>query len=166
MIEVKTLTKENSIMRKATLVLLSVTLVALLILSACASPVQSPVQQGQSVPSAVVNGTEGKQYDGVSGLIFSPDGTQVAYVASLGSKQLAVVNGTEGKQYDGVSGLIFSPDGTQVAYVASLGSKQLAVVNGTEGTQYDGVSGLIFSPDGTQVAYVATSGSKQMAVVD
>jgi len=73
------------------LVLLLVSLAALLILSACASPVQTPVQQGQQVPSAVANGTEGKQYDGISGLVFSPDGKQVAYVATLGSKQLAVV---------------------------------------------------------------------------
>jgi hypothetical protein len=116
-------------MRKVTLVLLLVSLTALLILSACASPVQPTAQQGQQTPSAVVNGTEGKQYDGVSGLIFSPDGKRMAYVATLGKKMLAVVDGTEGNQYDGISGLVFSPDGTQVAYVASLGSKQLAVVD-------------------------------------
>jgi hypothetical protein len=41
---------------------------------------------------AVVDGTEGKQYDYISGLAFSPDGKQVAYIAKLGNKQLVVTN--------------------------------------------------------------------------
>ena len=46
-------------------------------------------------PSVVVDGTEGSHYDSVWGLIFSPDGKRVAYLASLNKKYFVVVDGTK-----------------------------------------------------------------------
>lgn len=49
----------------------------------------------------VVDGKEGKQYDGIVGSpIFSPDGKRVAYAAVIGDKQFVVLDGKEEKQYD------------------------------------------------------------------
>ena len=60
----------------------------------------------------VVNGKEGKQYDGIWWEpIFSPDSKRLAYVAVvgtglLGTKLFVVVGGKEGKQYDALTFLI------------------------------------------------------------
>ena len=52
----------------------------------------------------VVDGNEGKHYDGImEGYpIFSLDSKRVAYVARVGNKWLVVVDGKEEKQYDGI----------------------------------------------------------------
>ncbi|MDW8026564.1 MAG: hypothetical protein RMK18_11970, partial [Armatimonadota bacterium] len=48
----------------------------------------------------VVDGEEGKEYDGIGTLIFSPDSKHLAYGAERGKKQFVVVDGVEGKEYD------------------------------------------------------------------
>ena len=62
----------------------------------------------------VVDGEEGKQYDGIveGFFIFGPDSKRVAYGAREIGKRFVVVDGEEGKQYDGIvkDTLIFSPD--------------------------------------------------------
>ena len=52
----------------------------------------------------IVNGTEGKEYDGImTGTpIFSPDNKTVVYAARQGTKWCVVINKTEGKTYDGI----------------------------------------------------------------
>ena len=50
----------------------------------------------------VVDGKEGKQYDMIEGLIFSPDSRRVAYAAQRGNKHVVVVDKQEGNQYDGL----------------------------------------------------------------
>jgi roadblock/LC7 domain-containing protein len=52
--------------------------------------------------SAVVDGKEEQAYDGIGGLIFSPDSRHTAYVAGAEAKQFVVVDSKEGKQYDGL----------------------------------------------------------------
>ncbi|HOK09764.1 MAG TPA: hypothetical protein PLJ10_08900, partial [Candidatus Hydrogenedens sp.] len=60
----------------------------------------------------VVDGVEGKEYDGIGAgsLIFSPDSRRVAYSAKRGGKWVVVVDGVEGKEYGVVltgSNLVF-----------------------------------------------------------
>jgi roadblock/LC7 domain-containing protein len=142
-------------------------MVSLLGLGACAGPgiasaaLQAPTPQGSAALAAA-----SKQYDGVQGLTFSPDGKRFAYIATIGKKQLAVIDGQESNQYDSVTGLKFSPDGSRVAFFAGLGKKQLAVVDGAEGSQYDSVMRLTFSPDGKYVAYIAALGKKQQVITN
>jgi len=62
--------------------------------------------------SVILDGKEGKYYDGTGGLpIFSPDSQHLAYAAALGDKMTVVIDGQEGKRYDGVgtevAGIIF-----------------------------------------------------------
>ena len=56
----------------------------------------------------VVNGVEGKRYDGIGGMLFSPDSKRLAYVAIRGTKSLVVIDGMENKEYDAVDLLVFS----------------------------------------------------------
>ena len=121
----------------------------------------------------VVDGVEGKEYDGIvtgGGPRFSPDSQHVAYVAGRGEKRFVVVDGVEGKEYDGTgeNTLIFSPDSQRVAYEAVRGGKHFVVVDGEEGQEYDGIVGGAprFSPDSQHVAYVAVRGGKVFVVVD
>ncbi len=58
------------------------------------------VAEGGDKRFVVVDGEEGKQYDGISNLIFSPDSKRVAYVAKAYDKDFMVVDGEEGKQCD------------------------------------------------------------------
>ena len=87
----------------------------------------------------VVDGQEGKEYDGIGALLFSPDGQRVAYGAQHGAKWLVVVEGQEGKKYDGISEgtPLFSGDSRRVAYGAQIGAKWLVVVDGQYGKIYD-----------------------------
>jgi len=52
----------------------------------------------------VVDGKEGKQYDGIvkGALTFSTDGGHLAYAAAAGNRQFVVVDEKEGKQYDAI----------------------------------------------------------------
>ncbi|MEW6416877.1 MAG: hypothetical protein AB1480_02010 [Nitrospirota bacterium] len=76
----------------------------------------------------VVDGKEGKKYDGIGALIFSPDSKRVAYQAIEGDEWFVVVDGKEGKRYDmivtsgwGRARVIFdSPD--NIHYLARKGS--------------------------------------------
>lgn len=88
----------------------------------------------------VLDGQEGKQYDGIMALTFSPNSQRVAYIAQLGDRQFVVVDGQEGKRYGIVKARgvvafrsLFSPDSKHVAYVASSGNKSFVVVDGQEG---------------------------------
>ena len=53
---------------------------------------------------AVVDGKEGKGYDDIVGLVFSPDGRRIAYAAKEGAKQFVVVDGKEERGYDAIVG--------------------------------------------------------------
>jgi Tol biopolymer transport system component len=125
--------------------------------------------------AVVADGVEGKHYErlaaGVFGgalgaerlLLFSSDGTRLAYVAMTGGKWVVVVDGAEGKQYDEIlaESLVFSPDSKRAAYFASeagegRGLRQyLAVVDGAEGGKCVRVfaKSLVFSADSKRVAY-------------
>jgi roadblock/LC7 domain-containing protein len=82
--------------------------------------------------SAVVNGIEGRPYDGIGGLNFSPNSRHVAYVAGAGTKQFVVVDGNEGRQYDGLV------KGTECAFDSANVLHYLAKQNtSSDGKNYD-----------------------------
>jgi Tol biopolymer transport system component len=136
----------------------------------------------------VVDGQEGKEYDGIADqcLVFSPDSKRVGYMAfSFARKWQMIVDGVEGNQYDCMGeGLpYFSPDSKRLAYVAEQDGKQFVVVDDKKGNQYPWIFALsvFFSPDSRRLAYVAASdvvrppkvgglpvavGGKQFVVVD
>lgn len=108
----------------------------------------------------VVNGTEGKKYDGIleGTPVISPIGHHVAYGARIGNKHFVVLDGQEGTRYDGIGErtLTFSPNGEKVAFMAGIGGKFLMVVDNKEQKPYDGIgTPPIFSSDGSSCAYGA-----------
>jgi hypothetical protein len=135
--------------------------------------------------TVVVNGKQGKSYDAIGGLIFSPDSQQVAYAAKSDVMWAAVANGKEGKAYDAIRHILFSPDSMRLAYLADSGEKMVFVVDGVEGKPYSFIveadaikqvhsckeevcwdayyieKPIVFSPDSKRTAYVAKVGEKR-----
>ncbi len=105
----------------------------------------------------VVDGVQGKAYPfpGVGKIVFSPDGSRLAYWAKAKDDGfMMVLNGEEGQIYDEISDPIFSPDGNHVAYIAKDKDGKFAVLDGTEGNRYEDIWGLTFNSDG-HLAYIA-----------
>lgn len=111
--------------------------------------------------AVVLDGKMGKQYDKIwgnamlGGLIFSADGSALAYVAAHEKKWVCVVNGVEGVGYDGVELPILSRDGKRVIYQAKKGRRWVVVVDGVEKWNYDGtIKNFTATSDGRSVAFV------------
>jgi len=69
----------------------------------------------------LIDGQVGPEYDGISFVVFSPDGKRLAYAATRGREGFVVVDGKEGPKYPGLalgSEPTFRPDGS-VEYVAA-----------------------------------------------
>ena len=88
-------------------------------------------------------------------IVFSPDGTHVAYVGSRGLKSFVVLDGAEGAPtHNTIPKPVFSPDSKRLAY-AQNGFSATVVVDGKPGPKHaiGEISDLIFSPDSQHVAY-------------
>lgn len=125
----------------------------------------------------ILDGKESAAYDNVFNPVFSDDGSQFAFMAEDGDRNLVVVNiETEYDAYDGATSLVFNSDGSKVAFVASKNKKSVVIVNGEEGTEYSGIayirtSGtnfqqIIFSADGNEVIYAAEEDGKVFLVIN
>ena len=96
--------------------------------------------------AVVVDGVEGKEYDDVQDVGFSPDTSRLTYAARRDKKWVVVEEVVEGKEYDDIflanlaglaSAQVLSPDGKHAAYMAKRGNKWLLVVDGVERKEYD-----------------------------
>jgi WD40 repeat protein len=116
----------------------------------------------------VLDGQEGKAYDQVTFLTFSPDGTRLAYRAHIGAERFMVVDGQESGPYDVVGDPVFSLDSRHIAFRASPRSrnKWLMVVDGQDGKRHGDVGSAAFSPDGQRVFYAVESGRDKVLVTD
>jgi len=148
------------------------------------------VQERDHKQVLVLDGVEGKEFNEIGGVQFSPDSMHIVYRAGLGTKKgystkwLVVLDGKEGKEYDEVSEICFSPSGTRLAYVAHYkrqqswpassrgpaGTRTLTtyhvVLDGVEGKAYDKIGKLTFSRDGSHLAYSAERAGKCFVVLD
>jgi hypothetical protein len=116
----------------------------------------------------VVDGQPQGDYDGLAGLIFSPDSQHVAYRARFGGKEHVVVGGETGEHYDAVRDLVYSPDASRVAYRAQADGRWFIVVGDRQGKAYDAIQdgSLVFSADGRRLAFVARTGKASSVVTD
>ncbi len=126
--------------------------------------------------AVVVDGRPGPEFDldgarsGISGTIFSRDGTRLAYSGLRAGKWFIVVDGQVGSGYDLVAGNgspVFSPNGKRVAFAAQNSGQWFVVVDGKPEVSSQGIyAGPWFSPDSRHYAYVAAIGGEQVVVVD
>jgi len=110
-------------------------------------------------------------YPHIRALTFSPDGTQLAFVAKFPNDQeCVVVRDQAKKKFPFIAeGPLFSPDGTHVAYraewlatardIVMLDDNQVVVGQGGE-------KGLWFSPDSRRLASVETLDKQRYLVID
>jgi len=118
--------------------------------------------------SVVVDGKEGRGYDWIGGLAFSPAGP-LAYPGREGDHALMSVEGDRGvtpSAYRDVGDPVFSPDGRRMAYWAWDGSNVRILVDGVAGKPYDEVGQASFGPDGLHLAAEVRVGSKWLLLVD
>jgi type II secretion system protein G len=127
-----------------------------------------------NVWSLVLDGVKGPDFDGVSGhrIVFSPDGSRVAYSANIGGTWDPQLRFQKGGidwlvvDHEKVTSPIvsldlqFSPDGRTVAYQQRVERQRQLVVGTKKGPVVDEIFGdtLQFSPDGKRVSYVMRIG--------
>jgi Tol biopolymer transport system component len=148
------------------------------------SPVISPdarrlvyVLQKENGQSAVIDGLEGKLYERIENLKFSPDGKRVSYVATSALNKIVVVDTDEVAVYDYaeiINGVTFSPDGRHTVYVLQkldvsgrMNPSWYAVVqDGVESKHYYSIDiNPTFSPDSNHIAYAVGFGDGRQVVV-
>ncbi len=117
----------------------------------------------------VQNEVEGKQYNGVYSITFSPDGQRIAYVADANdinnNNYFAVIDGVEGRRcHYQIPSILFSPDSKRTAYVATSVNEThheglCVFLDGIPGRQYATwtITGLAFSPDSQHLSYIVGS---------
>jgi hypothetical protein len=121
--------------------------------------------------AVVRNGEQGESFEAIpfQTIVFSPDGSRLAYAAYRESKQHVVLDGKL-FPYEAVTehGILFSPDSRRTAWVVEEGGKQMVVLDGERQAAFDGIDtqGVVFSPDSAHVAYIATRGDQQCVVRD
>jgi hypothetical protein len=120
------------------------------------------------------------QMDAVVNIVFSPDGTRIAFQAWEGEypeqREFVVVEGIEGPRFDDTALWHFSPDSRHLAYRATEGGKSFLVLDHTPGPPVDDLrlppccgpfpGAFDFSPDSNHVAAVAILGAQMRPLVD
>lgn len=116
----------------------------------------------------VLDGTPQPAFDNLvaGSLVFSFDGSRLAYAAARGGKYVLVVDGKAGREHEKIgSAPVFSPDGKRVAYLAVDGQSETVVENGKAGKRYKAVlaGSLRYTPAG-KLEYLAGDGEAWFAV--
>ncbi|MBI2920623.1 MAG: PD40 domain-containing protein [Planctomycetes bacterium] len=106
----------------------------------------------------VVDGVKTEVTDSIAGVIFSKDGSRIAW---RGAKGLFVDGSVVGPFREPA----FSDDGKRLAYTKSVENGHAVVVDGRMEKAYDRVGRPVFSPRGDRVAYSAMRSSEAALVV-
>ncbi len=115
----------------------------------------------------VHNNRVGKRYDGifkVTGLIYSADSKNLAYIGLQKKQMVLVVNGKELIICAAINEVQFASNSKHIAYVAKIGSKYVVVRDDKKSKFYDRAANLIFSPDSRNLAYIAMEKGNWFAV--
>jgi WD40 repeat protein len=133
-----------------------------------------------------LNGEKIGEYRGIvkrggadSGLVFSPDGKRMAFLAFTDDgKYFAVVNGKEGKYYDAridgkyydaiieSQGVVFSQNSQHIVYTVKRGKTGVIIRDETEIVESNDLVFAVCSPDCNRIAYISKEGGKKRVNVD
>lgn len=111
---------------------------------------------------------QGRKYDAVQDLAFSPDGDHLAFFAQTQSGWFLVLDGQpRSEAFSDVMPLVFQPNGSSWAF-AACGDVNLCqvIVNGRPEKIYTHVTSPEYSLDGKRLAYLAESNGKWNAIVN
>jgi hypothetical protein len=117
----------------------------------------------------VHNNREGQRYDGifkVTGIIYSSDSRNFAYVGLNKKKMVLVVNEREQQTCNAIYEVLFSPDSNHIAYIARHGKKYYVIRDGEKSKGYDRIANLSFSPDSNSLAYVVMENGNWFVIKD
>ena len=108
-------------------------------------------------------GKKGEEFNQVSSVTISPDGTHVTYVGMKhqnfeNQRHFLVVDDRKGDDFDGVACPVFSVDGSAVACIVQKGERQRVLVGSKFSEEFDWVAVPTFSPDGKHVLFGARKG--------
>lgn len=119
------------------------------------------------------DGVEGRLYEWVlpKSLVWSPDGSRLAFNVQRGDHLFVVIGADEHKPYADVSHVTFGRDGRRFAYTAKISPTSTGVVtvlDGVEGKEYPAITAqsLTFSPDGRRFACRVEADNKEFWVID
>ena len=120
------------------------------------------VQQNTPNPgvTVLVDGKPmGPAYSNANELVWSPDGSRLAYQARTATGAFLVLDGQESSGYSWIKEFQWSPAGKRYAFYAGNSTGIWMVVDGKEQPRAQGYTAdaLRFSPDGKHVAYGAQS---------
>ena len=129
---------------------------------------------GEKRYGVVRDGVMGKTYGGVSGGVFSPDGSRLAHLAWQDRSAFVVCDGKEGPRFDEAGWqLVFSGDGGHLAYAARREAIWRIVCDDRLSPGYPDAGEMVrhgfrpvFSPDGRHLAYKAGRGRDEFIVCD
>ena len=101
-------------------------------------------------------------------VIYSPNNSDIAYVAAKDKKLIIVFSGIKSKPYDDIdfNSIVFSKDGKKIYYTALLNNKKFIVADNKEGLPFDDVGFPVLSSDDKRLAYRAINGKNSYAIVD
>ena len=120
-----------------------------------------------------------QNYRDVEYLVYSPDGTRIAFISERGDNDAIYIMNADGtnpirltQNYYDVEYLAYSPDGTQIAFISERGDNDAIYVINADGTNpirltqnYYDVEYLAYSPDGTRIAFVSERGDNDAIYV-
>lgn len=127
----------------------------------------------------VLNGKEGKKYDGIGyNLVFSPDSKNFIYIAYEKGKAFLVINGEVSKEkYSQIGEVVFSPNSKNISYSAFFYESNNATVvwNGKVLGRYKYPYSLKYSSDSKHLIFIdrrgenefgGTLGNREVLIID
>lgn len=119
----------------------------------------------------VIDGKNGPGYARADSLVFSPDGSRLAYrVQDDDGHVFAVVDGAPGPRFVNIltdPGILFSPDSRHTVYIGiNEAGSQVLVKDQVQQRAFDKIGSLLFSPNSSHLAYTAKSEAAWQVVND
>ena len=112
------------------------------------------------------DGEPSLEYESVTDLGFTSDGSTLVFIASTGGRSFVVVNGEELGPFDRASSLTFSETGNGWAFKDAIPRGEQWYVRGEPVGRSGDLGDLFFSPDGSRFAFASRAGTDPFVVVD